>query len=156
MVDTLSRAGLLDEAYNLVRSMSVKPDAAIWRPFLSACCRYHQTKLGETTIEHMACQSSGNYTLLSNIYSSANRWSDSEEVWKQRKLKKVKKNKGLSWIELGGITHEFKAGDRSHPDTEDIYHLLQDRGYILTIPQMFTRTRGPIVVTVYEVRRNPR
>jgi hypothetical protein len=122
MVDTLSRAGLLDEAYNLVRSMSVKPDAAIWRPFLSACCRYHQTKLGETTIEHMACQSSGNYTLLSNIYSSANRWSDSEEVWKQRKLKKVKQNKGLSWVELGGITHEFKAGDRSHPDTEDIYH----------------------------------
>jgi pentatricopeptide repeat protein len=96
MVDTLSRVGLLDEAYNLVRSMSVKPDAVIWRPFLSACCRYHQTKLGETTIEHMACQSSGDYTLLSNIYSSANRWSDSEEVWKQRKLKKVKQNIGLS------------------------------------------------------------
>jgi pentatricopeptide repeat protein len=125
MVDALSRAGMLDEAYNLVRSMDVKPDAAIWRALLSACRRYCQTKLGEATIEHMACQSSGDYTLLSNIYSSANRWNDSEEVWKQRKQKKVKKNKGLSWVELGGITHEFKAGDRSHPDTEDIYRLLQ-------------------------------
>ncbi|GJN08112.1 hypothetical protein PR202_ga26003 [Eleusine coracana subsp. coracana] len=124
MVDTLSRAGLLNEAYNLVRSMSIEPDAVIWRALLTACRRYCQTKLGEATIKHMACKSSGDYTLLSNIYSSVNRWNDSEEVWKDRKQKKVKKNKGLSWVELGGITHEFKAGDRSHPDTEDIYQLL--------------------------------
>ncbi|KQK22055.1 hypothetical protein BRADI_1g64813v3 [Brachypodium distachyon] len=124
MVDTLSRAGLLDEAYNLVRSMVVKPDAVIWRALLSACRRHHQTKLGEITIEQMVCQGSGDYTLLSNIYSSINRWVDSENVWKERKKKKVRKNKGLSWVELGGSTHEFKAGDRSHPDTDDIYRVL--------------------------------
>lgn len=124
LVDTLSRAGLLDEAYELVMSMNVKPDVVIWRALLSACRRYRHTKLGEATIEHMACHGSGDYTLLSNIYSSANRWNDSEEVWKQRKQKKVRKTKGLSWVELGGSTHEFKAGDRSHPDTEDIYVVL--------------------------------
>ena len=123
-VDALSRAGLLDEAYNLVRSMNVKPDAVIWRALLSACRRYRQTRLGEVTVEHMAFYSSGDYTLLSNIYSSANRWNDSEELWKQRKQKKIKKSKGLSWVELGGSTHEFKAGDRSHPDSEDIYQVL--------------------------------
>uniref|UniRef100_A0A453I966 Exonuclease domain-containing protein n=1 Tax=Aegilops tauschii subsp. strangulata TaxID=200361 RepID=A0A453I966_AEGTS len=124
MVDTLSRAGLLDEAYNLVRSMAVKPDAVIWRALLSACRRYHQTKLGDVTIEQIACQGSGDYTLLSNIYSSINRWDDSEEVWKEMKKKKVRKIKGLSWVELGGSTHEFKAGDRSHPDSDDIYRVL--------------------------------
>ncbi|OEL20343.1 Pentatricopeptide repeat-containing protein [Dichanthelium oligosanthes] len=124
LVDSLSRAGLLDEAHNLVRSMSVKPDAVIWRALLSACRRYHQTKLGELTVEHMACHGSGDYTLLSNIYSSANRWNDSEELWKQRKQKKIRKSKGLSWVELGGSTHEFKAGDQSHPDTEGIYQVL--------------------------------
>ncbi|CAL4914013.1 unnamed protein product [Urochloa decumbens] len=124
LVDTLSRAGLLDEAYDLVRSMNVKPDAVIWRALLSACRRYRQTKLGEVTVEHMASHGSGDYTLLSNIYSSANRWNDSEELWKQRKQKKIRKSKGLSWVELGGSTHEFKAGDRSHPDTEDIYRVL--------------------------------
>ncbi|KAL6649781.1 hypothetical protein ACP70R_014005 [Stipagrostis hirtigluma subsp. patula] len=124
MVDTLSRAGLLDDAYNLVRSMSVKPDAVIWRALLSACRRYRLTKLGEVSIENMACQGSGDYTLLSNIYSSANRWNDSEEVWNTRKQKKVRKTKGLSWVELGGSTHEFKAGDRSHPYAEDIYRVL--------------------------------
>ncbi|KAF8683862.1 hypothetical protein HU200_044802 [Digitaria exilis] len=121
LVDTLSRAGLLDEAYNFVRSMNVKPDNVIWRALLSACRRYRQTKLGEVTAEHMACHGSGDYTLLSNIYSSANRWNDSEELWKQRKQKKIRKSRGLSWVEVGGSTHEFKAGDRSHPDTEDIY-----------------------------------
>lgn len=124
MVDTLSRAGLLDEAYDLVRSMNVKPDDVIWRALLSACRRYRQTKLGEVTIEQMACQGSGDYTLLSNIYSSANRWDDSEEVWKERKKKKIRKSKGLSWVELGGSTHEFKACDRSHPDSDDIYQVL--------------------------------
>ena len=123
-VDALSRAGLLDEAYNLVRSMNVKPDAVIWRALLSACRRYRQTRLGEVTVEHMAFYSSGDYTLLSTIYSSANRWNDSEELWKQRKQKKIRKSKGLSWVELGGSTHEFKAGDRSHPDSEDIYQVL--------------------------------
>ncbi|WVZ56649.1 hypothetical protein U9M48_007145 [Paspalum notatum var. saurae] len=124
LVDTLSRAGLLDEAYNLVKSMDVKPDVVIWRALLSACRKYCQTKLGEVAVEHMACHGSGDYTLLSTIYSSANRWNDSEEVWKQRKQKKIRKNKGLSWVELWGSTHEFKAGDRSHPDTEDIYRVL--------------------------------
>jgi pentatricopeptide repeat protein len=124
MVDTLSRAGLLDEAYNLVRSMSVKPDAVIWRALLSACRRYRQTKLGDVTIEQIACQGSGDYTLLSNIYSSINRWDDSEEVWKERKKMKVRKIKGLSWVELGRSTHEFKAGDQSHPDSDDIYRVL--------------------------------
>ncbi|CAM0872829.1 unnamed protein product [Alopecurus aequalis] len=124
MVDTLSRAGLLDEAYNLVSSMAVKPDAVIWRALLSACRRYRQTKFGDVTIEQIACQGSGDYTLLSNIYSSINRWDDSEKVWKERKKKKVRKIKGLSWVELGGSTHEFKAGDRSHPDSDDIYRVL--------------------------------
>jgi pentatricopeptide repeat protein len=124
MVDTLSRAGLLDEAYNLVRSMSVKPDAVIWRALLSACRRYRQTKLGDVTIEQIACQGSGDYTLLSNIYSSINRWDDSEEVWKERKKMKVRKIKGLSWVELGRSTHEFKAGDQYHPDSDDIYRVL--------------------------------
>ncbi|KAF0902220.1 hypothetical protein E2562_014459, partial [Oryza meyeriana var. granulata] len=118
MVDTLSRAGLLDEAHDLVKSMNVKPDAVIWRALLSACCRYRQTKLGEITVKEIVCQGSGDYTLLSNIYSSANRWEDSEEVWKERKKKRIRKIKGLSWVELGGSTHEFKAGDRSHPDTD--------------------------------------
>uniref|UniRef100_A0ACD5XK05 Uncharacterized protein n=1 Tax=Avena sativa TaxID=4498 RepID=A0ACD5XK05_AVESA len=124
MVDTLSRAGLMDEAYSLVRSMAVKPDAVIWRALLSACRRYHRTKFGDVTVEQIACQGSGDYTLLSNIYSSINRWNDSEKVWKERKKNKVRKVKGLSWVELGGGTHEFKAGDRSHPDSDDIYRLL--------------------------------
>ncbi|KAL5208944.1 hypothetical protein ABZP36_004567 [Zizania latifolia] len=124
MVDTLSRAGLLDEAYGLVRSMKMKPDAVIWRTLFSACCRYRQTKLGEITFEEMVCQGSGDYTLLSNIYSSANRWDDSEEVWRERKKKRIRKTKGLSWVELGGSIHAFKAGGRSHPDTDGIYQVL--------------------------------
>lgn len=80
----------------------------IWRALLSTCCIYCQTELGLVTIEHEACHGSVVYALLSNRYSSANRWNDSEEVWKQKKQKEIRKSKDLSWVELGGSSHEFK------------------------------------------------
>ncbi|MCO5570175.1 hypothetical protein L7F22_023893 [Adiantum nelumboides] len=37
MVDLLGRAGRLDEAYNLIQKMRVKPSASLWTSLLSAC-----------------------------------------------------------------------------------------------------------------------
>jgi hypothetical protein len=37
----------------------------------------------------------------------------------------VRKNRGKSWVELVGVIHQFKAGDRSHPETEAIYRVLE-------------------------------
>ncbi|XP_020107573.1 pentatricopeptide repeat-containing protein At5g50990 [Ananas comosus] len=123
-VDALARAGLLDEAYDIVTSMSIKPDNAIWRALLSACRKHGRVELAEVVIRQMASGGSGDYVMLSSIYSAVKRWDCAERVWEVMKEEKVRKNRGLSWVELGGRIHQFKAGDRTHIDTNDIYRVV--------------------------------
>ncbi|GFZ03592.1 pentatricopeptide repeat (PPR) superfamily protein [Actinidia rufa] len=77
MVDLLGRAGLLEQAYQLILSMRVRPDAAMWRTLLGACRIYGHVSLGECVIEHLIelkAQEAGDYVLLLNTYSSVGDW----------------------------------------------------------------------------------
>lgn len=40
------------------------------------------------------------------------------------KDREVKKNPGCSWIEIKNVVHKFIVGDRSHPQSERIYAML--------------------------------
>lgn len=91
---------------------------------LSACRIYQKPKLGEVAIANMSRLKSGDYVLLSNMYCSMKRWESAEGVRELMKKKGIRKIRGRSWIELGGVIHRFKAGDRSHPETEGLYKVL--------------------------------
>ncbi|KAL8547235.1 hypothetical protein ACS0TY_006813 [Phlomoides rotata] len=89
MVDILGRAGLLDEAYELIHSMRVKPDAAMWRTLLGACRIHRNVALGERVVEHLVelkAQEAGDYVLLSNIYSASG---NSEKVMLEFEVSKL-------------------------------------------------------------------
>ncbi|KAK9284347.1 hypothetical protein L1049_023518 [Liquidambar formosana] len=47
MVDLYGRAGLLDQAENVIKSMPFEPNSAIWGALLNACRIHGDTKLGE-------------------------------------------------------------------------------------------------------------
>ncbi|KAF2302429.1 hypothetical protein GH714_036302 [Hevea brasiliensis] len=129
LVDILARAGLIDEALDLVSSMPMKPDAVIWRSILDSCCKKNASvelseEMARQVIESKGGDCSGVYVLLSRVYASASRWN---EVGLLRKLmtdRGVTKEPGCSLIEIDGVTHEFFAGDTSHPRTKDIYQFL--------------------------------
>ncbi|XVF08584.1 hypothetical protein REPUB_Repub07fG0015900 [Reevesia pubescens] len=125
MVDLFGRADKLEEAYAIIKAMPVEPDVVIWRAFLSACRTYRKPELGEVAIANISRLKSGDYVLLSNIYCSMKRWESAEGVREIMKKKGIRKIRGRSWIELGGVIHRFKAGDRSHPETEGLYKLLE-------------------------------
>lgn len=125
MVDLLSRAGLLEEAYAMIETMPMKPDVVIWRALLSACRTYKKPKLGEVAIANISRLRSGDYVLLSNIYCSEKRWDTAQGVREMMKKKGVHKIQGKSWFEWVGVVHQFKAGDRSHPETAAIYKVLE-------------------------------
>lgn len=125
MVDLLGRAGLLEEAFAVIDSMPMEPDIVIYRALLSACRTYKKPELGEAAIVNISHLRSGDYVLLSNIYCSINRWNSAERVREAMKKTGVRKNRGKSWVELVGTIHQFKAGDRSHPETEAIYGVLE-------------------------------
>ncbi|XP_073048440.1 pentatricopeptide repeat-containing protein At5g50990 isoform X1 [Primulina eburnea] len=125
MVDLFGRAGLLEEAYALIQEMPMEPDVVTWRALLSACKTYKNHELGEIAVGEIKNLESGDYILLSNMYCSVNKWDDAETVRHVMNKKGVRKCRGRSWVELHGSIHYFKAGDRSHPETEAIYRVLE-------------------------------
>ncbi|XP_068643890.1 pentatricopeptide repeat-containing protein At3g47530 [Aristolochia californica] len=127
MVDLLGRAGLLDRAYSLIRSMVAKPDATIWRTLLGACRIHGHVALGERVIGHLIelkAQEAGDYVLLINIYASAGNWDKVAEVRRFMKDKQIQTEPGCSTIEVKGKIHEFVVDDDNHPRKKEIYKML--------------------------------
>eukprot|EP01018_Ginkgo_biloba_P009805 Gb_15643 [translate_table: standard] len=128
MVDLLGRAGRLDEALNFINKMPIKPSAAVWASMLGACRVHNNIVLGEYIAECLldsSPQNAAHYVLLSNIYAAAGRWDDAEKAQKMMKYRRVKKTPGCSWIEVNSEVYIFLVGDRSHPQTQEIYRKLE-------------------------------
>nr|XP_016459716.1 PREDICTED: pentatricopeptide repeat-containing protein At3g47530-like [Nicotiana tabacum] len=129
VVDLMGRAGLVDEAYNVINSMKVKPDATIWRTLLGACRIHRQADLGEQVIElliELKAQEAGDYVLLLNIYSSLGDWDKVINVRKMMKDREIQTSPACSTIEFKGAIHEFVANDFSHPRKTEIYEMLDE------------------------------
>ncbi|KAI4312415.1 hypothetical protein MLD38_037225 [Melastoma candidum] len=54
MVDLLSRAGLVQRAFNYIKSMKMRPNAVIWRTLLSACTTHGHLTLAEVVRAELA------------------------------------------------------------------------------------------------------
>jgi pentatricopeptide repeat protein len=140
MIDLLGRAGHLDAAKHFIDNMPFEPDAILWATLLNASRIHGNTDLGQYAAECLFKLEPNNpstYVLLSNIYAVSDRWDDVAKVRKMMKDKGVKKKPGCSWIEVGHQVHAFMVGDRSHPQTEEIYATLErlacqmrDVGYV--------------------------
>ncbi|GAV79949.1 LOW QUALITY PROTEIN: PPR domain-containing protein/PPR_2 domain-containing protein/DYW_deaminase domain-containing protein, partial [Cephalotus follicularis] len=124
LVDLLGRAGHLDEAYDVIKSMEVNPTDDIWTALLSACRQYRNVKLAEIIeqkVFDMNPREVGSYICLSNIYATEKRWNDVDRVRSMLRNKRFKKPPGCSFVELNKMVYFFLVGDRSHPQTKEIY-----------------------------------
>ncbi|XP_007217925.2 pentatricopeptide repeat-containing protein At4g38010 [Prunus persica] len=127
MVDLLCRAGLVDEAQELINTMPMQPDVLIWGALLSAYKAKGDVELSQEILDRLLqlkLHDSGVYVLLSNIYATNERWADVTRVRTLMKKKGIQKSPGSSVIEVDGKAHEFLVGDTSHPQHEDIHVLL--------------------------------
>lgn len=103
IVDLLSRAGQLTEAYNLVKSMPSKHSSAALSALLSACRLYGDTEIGEAIgkqILKLEPHSSGSYALVSNMFAQGGRWDEVAKVRATPKNIELKSTPGYSLIEL--------------------------------------------------------
>ena len=74
MVDLLSRAGLLEEAHRLIQDMPMQANAVIWGALLGGCKIHRDAGLAEHALKKLILLepwNSGNYVMLSNIYSNS-------------------------------------------------------------------------------------
>ncbi|KAH9314913.1 hypothetical protein KI387_023540, partial [Taxus chinensis] len=128
MVDLLSRSGCLDEAYNFITSMPLEPNSGIWGVLLGACRIHCNVELGERVAEYLFKldpRNEGYYVLLSNIYATAGKWDGVAKVRKMMKDRGLRKKPGCSWIEVNCRVHAFVGDDRLHPESEEIFAMLE-------------------------------
>ncbi|KAE9585920.1 hypothetical protein Lal_00010120 [Lupinus albus] len=128
MVDLLGRAGLLQEASDMVRNMPIEPNECVWGAVLNSCRMYKDTDIAEETASHILTLKSeltGSYMLLSNIYAASGRWEDSARVRVSAKTRGLKKIPGQSWIEVRKKVYTFSAGNVVHLGLDEVYVILE-------------------------------
>ncbi|XP_021718996.1 pentatricopeptide repeat-containing protein At3g62890-like [Chenopodium quinoa] len=114
-VDCLARAGHLERAFDVVKTMPIEPDAAIWRALLSGCRTHRDIVLGEQILNHVRQLGSSGQVLLSSLYAYMGKWESVVSMRKQMGGRRNTSELGCSWIEVDGITHEFRVDDQLHP-----------------------------------------
>ncbi|CAN1856718.1 Pentatricopeptide repeat-containing protein At4g13650 [Linum perenne] len=128
IVDLLIRGKFLIEAYELVNSMPIQPDASIWRALLNGCRFCSNPEMAASVFQELVRlepTNPANYVLLANIYAASGLWSEVRSVRNLLKKNSLKKAPGISWIVVQGRVHSFAAADTSHPDSVLIYSSLE-------------------------------
>ena len=129
MVDLFGRAGLLEETKRFISSMPVEADAGTWGALLGACRTYGNVELGELAAKEvmkLEPADASPYVLLSNIYAAAGQWDQVSFIRHMMQERGIRKEPGVSWIEISNKVHRFVVGDRSHPEAEKIYDVLNN------------------------------
>ncbi|GJN10198.1 hypothetical protein PR202_ga28272 [Eleusine coracana subsp. coracana] len=127
MVDLLGRAGLVQEAIELIEGMHITPDPVLWSTILSACKRHGLADLGITVgnkLIELEPAHDGHYVLLAGIYATGKKWDEARKVRKLMSTRGTSKLAGWSLMEAHGTVHKFLVGDMDHKDAVQIYNML--------------------------------
>ncbi|XWS48491.1 hypothetical protein CRYUN_Cryun13aG0082000 [Craigia yunnanensis] len=118
-----NNGGRLEEAMKVIQTMPFRADALIYKTLLCACKAHRNIPL----VEDMARQGleldpSGPafYVLLANLYEDSGRHDLGEKTLKEMREKRLMKNPSQSWVEIRNKVHLFVAGERSHPQINEI------------------------------------
>ncbi|XP_015580927.1 pentatricopeptide repeat-containing protein At5g66520 [Ricinus communis] len=113
MVDILGRAGLFEEAEQLIRNMPMEPDVFVWGALLGGCQMHGNVQLGERVAQHLIDLDPLNhafYVNLCDIYAKTGRYTDVKRIRAAMNEQGIKKEvPGCSMIEVKGIVHEFSV-----------------------------------------------
>lgn len=129
MIDIYARAGLLDKAYELIKSMPFQPDAMSWKSLLGGCSVHRNFELGKIAAEELLQldpKDIAAYVLMFNLYVSSGKWNEAADVRRRMAERDLRKEVGCSWITIKGQVHRFIVGDKYHPQTEAIYSKLNE------------------------------
>ncbi|XP_062212719.1 pentatricopeptide repeat-containing protein At2g22410, mitochondrial-like isoform X2 [Phragmites australis] len=105
MIDLLGRVGRVQEAYSMIRTMPMKPNAVIWGAFLSACKVHSNVELGEIAaaeVSRLEPDDPWARVMLSSMYAKVQDWSGLARERREVNSLQVKKTPGCSSIELDG------------------------------------------------------
>ncbi|XP_027363392.1 pentatricopeptide repeat-containing protein At3g62890 [Abrus precatorius] len=152
MVDLYSRAGRIEDAWNVVKTMPMEPDVIVWGALLSGARMHGDIETCEISIKkllELEPTNSGAYVLLSNVYAKLGRWGEVRHLRDLMEVRGIKKVPGCSLVEIDGVIREFFVGDNSHPETQDIYRMLDEIMKRLE-KHGYTRNTGEVLLDLDE------
>lgn len=124
MVSLLSRAGLLEEAEEMINKSPYYDDhLELWRTLLSSSVNYQNLLMGIRAAEHVLSldmEDIATHILLSNLYAAAGKWDVVAETRRKIRGLVMDKDPGLSWIESRDTINVFSSGDQLHPTISKI------------------------------------
>ncbi|XP_058772532.1 putative pentatricopeptide repeat-containing protein At1g69350, mitochondrial [Vicia villosa] len=129
VVDLLSRAGDINGAYEIIKSIHTPVDASIWGALLNGCRIHGRMDVIENIGEELgrlSTDDTGYYTLLSNIYAEGGKWYESRKVRSKMEGMGLKKVPGYSTIEVDRKIYRFGAGDTSEWQMKEICMFLEN------------------------------
>ncbi|GJS81129.1 pentatricopeptide repeat-containing protein [Tanacetum coccineum] len=98
------RCGRLNEAYEFIKSMAVKPDHGVWGAMLSSCNYHGDVEMGKKVGEilfSLEPKNAGYYVSLANTYVGAGSWSDAVKLREFVDDVRLKKPAGCSLVDVG-------------------------------------------------------
>ncbi|KAI3887163.1 hypothetical protein MKX03_031928 [Papaver bracteatum] len=119
---------LLKIILRMPTSCSSSDEAMAWRALLSSCCSHGETSVAEVASKRLVQleRHCGVYVLLSNMYASSGKYDDARRIRRNMKEIGVENTPGCSSIEVNGFIHEFVAGEKTHPQMEEIHQVLEN------------------------------
>lgn len=143
MVDLLGKAGYLDEAWDFIQTMPIKPDATVWGALLGSCRIHKHMEFAEVAAKklfELEPYNSANYVLMMNLYASSSIWEDVARLKDLMREKGVKTKHVWSWIQIDQTVHVFSAEGKPHPDEGEIYfelyHLVSEMKKVGYMPDI--------------------
>ncbi|CAN8316165.1 unnamed protein product [Cochlearia groenlandica] len=114
IVDLLSRAGLLTEAWEFMRQYPGKTDEVMLGAILGACHKRKDAVIGEKAMKMLMemeeAKNAGNYVISSKVYADMKMWDECATMRVLMRERGVVKTPGCSWIEINREIIEFNAG----------------------------------------------
>lgn len=95
-VDTLGRAGRVEEAYDLIVNMPIQSNDVVWGALLAACRIYADVNMAERVVKkllELKPDEGEDYILLRDVYVASDRTAEANGIRCE-----ASKNPGCSWV----------------------------------------------------------
>ncbi|URD78702.1 Pentatricopeptide repeat-containing protein, partial [Musa troglodytarum] len=129
LVDLYARLESPCDALKVIQEMPLDNQSAIWGAVICLAKVRGDISVGERLGKHLIelePDNSRRYLPLLNIYTAAARWDKYKELMELMKARGLKKLPDCSLIDLNLVVHKFLVGDKSQPEIEKIYGVLEN------------------------------
>ncbi|KAL4293188.1 hypothetical protein HN873_062728 [Arachis hypogaea] len=105
----------------------VQQDVIAWGSLLASCRVHKNVDLAKVAAKNLLLldpNNSGAYSALANMLSACGRWKDAAMIRKSMKDRAIKKEQGISWVQIQNKVHIFGVEDGLHPQRDAIYRMI--------------------------------